>query len=103
MIAYLLDGHVRRDELLLSVGVDTVEARPLNRRRGNAHVNLGRTRIAKERDELLGRVAAHDRVVDDDEPLALDRVLERIELEADALLPDRLARRDERAADVAVL
>ena len=36
-------------------------------------------------------VAAHDRVVDDDEALALDDVAQRVELEPDAELADRLA------------
>ena len=48
-------------------------------------------------------VAAHDRVVDDDEPLAADHVLERVELEPDAELAQRLAGLDEGAADVGVL
>ena len=48
-------------------------------------------------------VAAHDRVVDDDEALAADRVLERVELEPDAELAQRLRRLDEGPPDVGVL
>ncbi len=48
-------------------------------------------------------VAADDRVVDDDDPLAADHVLEGVELEADAELAERLAGLDEGAADVRVL
>ena len=48
------------------------------------------------------RVAAHDRVVDDDEALA-GHLGERVELQADALLAQLLVGLDERAADVAVL
>ena len=48
-------------------------------------------------------VAAHDRVVDDDDPLAADHVLEGVELEPDAELAQGLAGLDERAADVGVL
>ena len=48
-------------------------------------------------------VAAHDRVVDDDEPLAADHVLEGVELEPDAELAQGLAGLDEGAADVGVL
>ena len=42
-------------------------------------------------------------VVDDDEPLAGDDVPQRVQLEPDAELPDRLAGLDEGAADVGVL
>ena len=45
---------------------------------------------------------ADDRVVDDDYALS-GNFRERVELEADALLPERLVGLDERAADVAVL
>ena len=48
-------------------------------------------------------VAADDRVVDDDDPLAADHVLEGVELEADAELAQGLAGLDEGAADVGVL
>ena len=48
-------------------------------------------------------VAADDRVVDDDQPLAADHVLEGVELEPDAELAQGLAGLDERAADVGVL
>ncbi len=48
-------------------------------------------------------VAAHDRVVDDDQLLAADHVLERVELEPDAELAQGLAGLDERAPDVGVL
>ena len=49
------------------------------------------------------RVAADDRVVDHDDPLARDDVPERVQLQPDAALPDRLARLDEGPADVGVL
>ena len=48
-------------------------------------------------------VAAHDRVVDDDQLLATDHVLEGVELEPDAELAQGLAGLDEGAADVGVL
>ena len=59
-------------------------------------------RVEEHRDELLHRVAAHDRVVDDHDALARDLV-ERVELEPDPLPPQLLVGLDERAADVAVL
>ena len=54
------------------------------------------------RDDLPRRVAADDRVVDDDDALAGD-LGERVELQPDALLAQPLVGLDERAADVAVL
>ena len=49
-------------------------------------MHLGRAGLAQHPDLRPLGVAAHDRVVDDDEPLAADRVLERVELEPDAEL-----------------
>ena len=54
-------------------------------------------------DDLARRRAAHDRVVDDHQPLARDRVRERVELQPHAVLAQRLVGLDERAPDVAVL
>ena len=59
--------------------------------------------LAQHRHDLLRRRAAHDRVVDDDEPLAADRVGQRVELQLHAAVAQRLRRLDERAADVVVL
>ena len=59
--------------------------------------------LAQHPDLRALGVAAHDRVVDDDEPLAADHVLEGVELEPDAELAQGLAGLDERAADVGVL
>ena len=65
-------------------------------------MHLGRAGVEEHRDQLLHRVAAHDRVVDDHDALAGDLV-ERVELEPDPLPPQLLVGLDERAADVAVL
>ena len=65
-------------------------------------MHLGRTRVEEHRHELARRVAAHDRVVDDDDPPSCDLV-ERVELEPDSLFPHRLIGLDERPRDVAVL
>ncbi len=48
-------------------------------------------------------VAAHDRVVDHDDPTAPDHVLQRVELQPDAELAQGLAGLDEGPADVGVL
>ena len=59
-------------------------------------------RFEEHRDELLHRVAADDRVVDDHDALARDLV-ERVELQPDPLPAQLLVGLDERAPDVAVL
>ena len=46
--------------------------------------------LAQHPDQRPLGVAAHDRVVDDDQPLAADDLFERVELKADAQLPDGL-------------
>jgi hypothetical protein len=66
-------------------------------------VHLAGAGFPQHADDLARRVPAHDRVVDHDQPFSVDRRLQRIELQPDAELTDRLCRLDERAADVAVL
>ena len=91
------------DHLLARRHVDAVVAGMADRRRRDAHVHLARARVAQHLHDLAGRVAAHDRVVDDDEPLAGDDVGQRVELHPQAVLAQLLAGLDERARDVAVL
>ena len=66
-------------------------------------MHLDGARLAQHPHQRPLGVAAHDRVVDDDQPLAADDFLERVELEPDAQLADGLRRLDERAPDVGVL
>ncbi len=65
-------------------------------------MHLGGAGVEEHRDELAGRVPADDRVVDDDDALAL-HLAERVELHPDALLAHALLGLDERPRDVAVL
>ena len=66
-------------------------------------MDLGGPELAQHPHEGPLGVAADDRVVDDDQPLALDDVAQRVELEPDAELADRLRRLDEGPPDVGVL
>ena len=66
-------------------------------------MDLGRPGLAQHPDQRPLGVAPHDGVVDDDEALAPDDLAQRVELEPDAELPDRLGRLDEGPADVGVL
>ena len=96
-------ARTARDQLGPGGEVDAVETRPGHRRAGDAHVHLGRPRLAQHgHDGPLG-VAAHDRVVHHDHPLAGDHLPQRVQLEPDAALPDGLAGLDERPAHVGVL
>ena len=74
VVGDLADRHVGREQVGALAGVEPVEARPAVRRRRHAEVHLGRAGFAQQRDDLARRGAADDRVVDDDEPLALDVV-----------------------------
>ena len=99
----LLDRAAVGDHLLARGHVDAVVARVLDRRRGDPHVDLARARVAQHLHDLARRVAAHDRVVDDDEALAADDLGQRVELQPQAVLAQLLAGLDERPRDVAVL
>jgi len=57
-------GPRRSDQLVLGGQVDPVEALADDRRRRDADVHLGRAGFEQELDDLAGRVAADDRVVD---------------------------------------
>jgi len=65
-------------------------------------VHLTRTGLAHHGDDLLGRGAAHDAVVNQDNPFATDRGRVRGMFELDAELADALLRLDEGATDVVV-
>ncbi len=58
------------DHLLARGHVDPVVARMLDRRRRDPQVHLGGAGVAQHLHDLAGRVAPHDRVVDDDQALA---------------------------------
>src|SRR5690606_6144325 len=98
-----VDVHAAGDELGPGREVDAVEARPADRRRGDAHVYLHRARLAQHPDDRPLGIAAHDRVVHDHQPLAAHVVAQRVELEPDAQLAERLRGLDEGPADVRVL
>ena len=66
-------------------------------------MHLGGTGLAEHPHQGPLGVAPHDRVVDDDQPLAFDDFAQRVQLEPDAALAQRLARLDERAAHIGVL
>src|SRR5450759_1486337 len=101
--ADLLDLEAGGDQLGPGGEVDAVEAGPLHRRAGDANVDLGRPGLAQHPDLGALGVDTHDRVVDDHQALAADDSLERVELQPDAELAQRLAGLDESPPDVGVL
>ena len=65
-------------------------------------MHLARAGVAQHLYDLLARRAAHDGVVDDDDPFAAQHVGLRVQLHLDAEVADGVARLDEGAADVVV-
>jgi hypothetical protein len=59
--------------------------------------------LAQHAHERPLGVAAHDGIIDHDQPLALDHPAQRVEFESDTQLPDRLRRLDEGPPHVGVL
>src|SRR5438132_2619512 len=88
------------DQLAAHGSVDAVEARPAGGRRADAQVHFARAGIADHLDDLAAGRAADDRIVDHHHALAADDAGDRVELELDAEVADRLRRLDEGAADV---
>src|SRR5207237_7524786 len=72
--ANALDIESRSDELAAARHVDAEEALVLDRRRADAHVHFLRAVTAEELDDRAAGVAAHDRIVHDDDALALEHV-----------------------------
>src|SRR5262249_23142080 len=100
--ADLVDLMAGGDELLPIRRVDPVVSGPLDRRRRDAHVDLAGSGVAQHANDLAARRAAHDRVVHDDDALALQHLRHRVQLDLHAEMPDALLGLDERAADVMV-
>src|SRR5437899_2118598 len=100
--ADLLDAVAGPDQLLPRRRVDAVEARPLDRRRRDPHVDLAGTGAPDHPHDLAAGRPAHDGVVDDDHPPAFQHLAHRVELHLDAEVTDALLGLDERAPDVVV-
>src|SRR5918993_549864 len=99
----LLHRQVRAHELIRAIHVDAVVAGALDRGRRDPAVDLGRAGFEQQLDQLAAGVAAYDRVVHDDHPVALDHARQRVELEPDAELAHTVGRLNKGPSDVAVL
>ena len=102
MLSHLLDGAVGGGELVLVGHVDPVEAGETTGGDDTRTCTSAAPASKSICDELARGVPPDDRVVDDDDPLALD-LAERVELHPDPLFAHPLFGLDERARDVAVL
>ena len=66
-------------------------------------MDLKRASVTQHLDDLTRRIAAHDRIIDDDQLLATDDLRQRVELQPQSLLAQFLAWLNERPGDVTVL
>src|SRR3954447_13699137 len=103
LVGDLLDRAVVGDHLLARGHVDAVVAGVANRRRRDPQVHLAGAGLAQHADDLPRRVAAHDRVIDDDEALPGDDLRQRVELHPQAVFAQLLAGLDEGPRHIAVL
>ena len=101
-LANLLDRVRRGNQLRSARRVHTVEAGRHGRRTTDAQVHFARTRRLDHLDDLPARRPPDDRVVERDDALALQDAANRVQLDPDAEVADRLLRLDERPADVVV-
>ena len=93
---------MRGEQLVLVGRVDAVKAGVGGGRGGDAHVHLAGADLLYHLDDLLRGRAAHDRIVDQDDPLALDQGAIGVVLETDAEVADVVGRLDEGAAHIVI-
>src|SRR6266496_2015709 len=99
-MADFLDALVRGDELALGGRVHPVVAGRDGRRAGNAHVDFAGAGGAYHADDLAAGGAADNRIIDEDDALAIEHAAHRIQLELHAEIADALLGLDEGAPDV---
>ncbi len=100
IFGHLLDAHPCGEQLGALGRVDPVEAAVPRRRRRDAHVHFAGAGIAHHLHDLEAGGAAHDRIVDQDDPLALKQGAVGIVLQLHAQVADIVRRLDEGAADI---
>src|SRR5579863_2643028 len=83
VVADLADLEVGRHQFATGPRVQTVETWPAVRGRRNTQVHFLGPHFSQHREHALGRGAADDRVVHDDQALAGDRVTQRVQFAPD--------------------
>src|SRR5690349_13421667 len=101
-VGNLFDAEVRADQLFARRRVDAIEAGRDGRRTTDADVDFARAGPPHYLPDLLRGRAAHDRIVNQPDPLPFDQVAHGIELHLDAEVAYGLFRLDEGAPDVVV-
>ena len=99
----LLYGVLDGDEVIPRIYIRAVIAGVQEGRRGYAHMDLPRTRLAQKADETAGGVAPDDRIVDEHDALIPHDLLYGGELYLDLIHAEPLPRGNERASDVFIL
>src|SRR5208282_2556953 len=81
--ANFFDGVRRGEQLLAGRRIDSVKARVGGRRSRDSHMNLARARLPEHRNDFPQRSSAHQRIFDEHDALAPQKLGDRIELELD--------------------
>ena len=71
---YLRQAEAGGDQLVLGIGIDSVEAGMGHRWRTDAHVHLGGTGIPQGCHQLATGGATHNRIIDHHNPLAREHI-----------------------------
>ncbi len=77
-----LDRSAVRDQLRCGRHVDAVNIGVTHRRRRRCKIHLARTRLSRKLDDLPGRRATDDRIIDEQNVLAVKLQPDRIEFVA---------------------
>ena len=101
-VAHFLFRHRRGEKLGAFGRIDPVETRPGGGGGGDAEMDLGRACIKDHVLDLAAGGPAHDGIVDQDHPLALDERAVDVQLQPHAHVADLLRRLDEGAAHVLI-
>src|SRR5690606_33645232 len=102
MARNLLYRRLVRHELAAFRRIDTIEARVGNRRRSDAHMNLGSTAHAHHLHDFARGGASHDGVIHQHHSLALEHRAIGIVLQPDTQVADFLPRLDEGPAHIVI-
>src|SRR5262245_56061925 len=103
LVRYLFGNLAAGDELVLGRHVDAIEAWVAQGRGVGGKEDLPRACVPGNTDDLPRGVAADDRIVDQQDVLALEFERDRVQLLAHRALALRLVGHDEGTADVAIL
>ena len=102
MLAHLFFAHGRGKQFFALRRINAIKTGPRRGRRCDAEMHLFGARIEDHFLDLAAGRAAHNAVIDQDDPFAFDQGAVDVELEAHTHVADLLGRFDEGAAHVLV-